>query len=100
MVNLEERERRVKRILKKLDLENRQDLEIQLTDEIKHAQALTIIQINPNLPDKAFDVEFAHELLHYLGLPHNETTRQINFSSTDSKRDLLSKALAKMVSES
>lgn len=99
MANLLERERRVKRILKKLGLDTRQDLDVRLTDKIKTGQALTIVEINPDLSDKAFDETFAHELLHYLGLEHNETTRQLSYSSTDPKKDILSKTLAKMVSE-
>jgi len=97
--SLSERERRVKRILKKLGLDSRQDLDVHFTDGVKYGQALTIIEINPNLSDKEFDETFAHELLHYLGLEHNETTRQISYSSANPEKDILSKTLAKMVSE-
>jgi hypothetical protein len=99
MTDLKERERRVKRILKKLGLDSRQDLDVHFTNVIKYGQAITIIEINPDLSDKEFDETFAHELLHYLGLEHNETTRQINYSSANPEKDILSKTLAKMVSE-
>ena len=103
MVELAEREARVKMYLKKLGLDKKTDLKVLLVGQTLHFRpvkvgfSLTIIRINPNLSDDEFDRTLAHELLHYLGIPHNETTRSIHFHSTSLRKDLLSKTLAEMM---
>ena len=96
---LKERHLRVRRYLRRLGLKNTSDLTVILTDKVKYGVAHTTIRVNPYLSDEVFDTTFAHELLHYFGVPHNESTRHVKFSSTSLKRDLISKALAKMLSE-
>lgn len=97
MADLGERQERVKRYLKRLGLDKKTDLAIALTTKVKYGSTRTLIKINPNLPDDQFDVTFAHELLHYFGVPHNETSRSIKFHSSSFRKDLLSKTLAEMM---
>ena len=94
-----ERHLRVRRYLKRLGLKNTKDLTVILTDKVKYGVTHTTVRVNPYLSDEVFDTTFAHELLHYFGVPHNESTRHVKFSSTSLRRDLISKALARMLSE-
>jgi hypothetical protein len=96
---LKERHQRVRRYLRKLGLKNTKDLTVVLTDRVKFGVTHTTVRVNPYLSDEVFDTTFAHELLHYFGVPHNESTRHVGFSSSSLRRDLISKALAKMLSE-
>lgn len=96
---LKERHLRVRRYLKRLDLKNTKDLTVILTDKVKYGVTHTTVRVNPYLSDEVFDTTFAHELLHYFGIPHNESTRHLGFSSSSLKRDLISKAVARMLSE-
>lgn len=61
--------------------------------------ACMTVRVNPYLSNEVFDTTFAHELLHYFGVPHNESTRHVGFSSNSLRRDLISKAVAKMLRE-
>ena len=97
MPDLQERQERVDGYLKKLGLDKKTDLKIILTEKVKYGVANTIIKINPNLSDDEFDINLCHELLHYLGIPHNETTRSIRYHSKSLRKDELSKTLAEMV---
>lgn len=96
---LAKRRGQIEAILKKLGLENKLDLMVWLTGDIKHGEHKSVIRLNPTLSDGVFLEVFAHELLHYLGLPHNESARQIKFSSTDGERDLITQALARLITE-
>ena len=96
---LKERHVRVRKYLKKLGLKNTNDLTVILTDKVKYGVAHTTVRVNPYLSDDAFDTTLAHELLHYFGVPHNESARRVGFSSSSLRRDLISKALARMLSE-
>jgi Zn-dependent peptidase ImmA (M78 family) len=91
------RQRQIKQYLKRLGLDSKTDLEFILTEDIQSAETRSIIRLNPNVSDKEFRHNVAHELLHYLGLNHNEDTRRIHYSSTSTEKDLLSKALAHML---
>lgn len=97
MANFGERQERVRLYLKKLGLDKKTDLAIALTTKVKYGSTHTLIKINPDLSDTEFDITFAHELLHYLGLPHSETTRSIKYHSKSLRRDILSKTLASMM---
>lgn len=97
MADLKEREERVRLYLKKLGLDKKTDLAIVLTTRVKYGSTHTLIKVNPDLPDDQFDVTLAHELLHYFGIAHNETSRSIKFHSTNLRKDLLSKTLAEMM---
>ena len=96
---LKERHLRVHRYLKRLGLKNTKDLTVILTDRVKYGVAHTTVRVNPFLSDDVFDTTFAHELLHYFGVPHNESARRVGFSSSSLRRDLISKALARMLSD-
>jgi hypothetical protein len=96
---LKERHLRVRRYLNRLGLKNTKDLTVILTDKVKYGVAHTTVRVNPYLSDEVFDTTFAHELLHYFGVPHNESTRHVGFSSNSLRRDLISKAVAKMLRE-
>jgi Zn-dependent peptidase ImmA (M78 family) len=97
MTDLAEREARVKAHLKKLGLDKKTDLKVILTKRVKYGSTRTFIHLNPDLSDDEFDVTLAHELLHYFGIPHNETTRSIRYHSKSLRKDLLSKTLAQMM---
>jgi hypothetical protein len=68
-------------------------------DRVKYGIAHTTVRVNSYLSNEVFDTAFAHELLHYFGIPHNESTRHARFSSNSLRRDLISKAVAKMLRE-
>ena len=96
---LKERHLRVRRYLNRLGLKNTNDLTVILTDRVKYGVTHTTVRVNPYLSDEVFDTTLAHELLHYFGIPHNESTRHVGFSSNSLRRDLISKAVAKMLRE-
>jgi hypothetical protein len=94
---LKERRIRANKILKKLGLHSKTDLTVILTPRIKYGVSHTTIKVNPYLSDKEFDMTMLHEILHFLGLPHNESTRKIHYSSADLKKDALPLALLQLL---
>ena len=94
---MKERRRRTIKILKKLGLNSKTDLTVVLTTKTKYGNSHTTIRVNPFLSDKEFDITLLHEILHFLGLPHNESTRHIHYSSTDLKKDALPLALLQLL---
>lgn len=93
---IERRKTEVDQALQVLGLHGTQVL---LTTDVKYAVCNSVIKINPNLPDKEFWVTLNHELLHDLGVPHNECTRRIGYSSKNLENDTLSAAFAQVVHE-
>lgn len=73
--------------------------QVILTSDVKYAVCNSVIKINPNLSDKEFWVTFCYELLHDLGIPHNECSRRIGYSSTNLENDVLSIAFAQVVKD-
>jgi len=97
---VKDRETEVMKLLKFLRLDHKTDLMIILDPHIKHGEHSSTIAVNPNLPNTEFLVTFAHEILHYKGLPHNCDTVDMYFNSKSLKGDLLSKTLAAMLAVS
>ena len=97
MANLKERQERIARYLKKLGLDKKTDLKIILTNRVKYGVAVTTIKLNPNLSDEEFDTNLGHELLHYFGIQHNETSRSIKYHSKSLRKDVLSKLMAELM---
>jgi len=93
---MERRKAQVDEALQVLGLEHTQ---VILTSDVKYAVCNSVIKINPNLSDKEFWVTFCHELLHDLGIPHNECSRRIGYSSTNLENDTLSVAFAQVVQD-
>ena len=93
-VKVKDREAEVRELLKHMGFNRKEDLTIMLDASRKHGFHESIIYVNPNLPDDLFWWTLAHELLHWLGLCHCEQSRQIGFSSTSFKKDVLSKVFA------
>ena len=97
---VKDREKEVKKYLKFLRLNHKDDLLIMLSPHVKHGEHSSTIVVNPNLPDTEFLVTFAHEILHYKGLPHNCDTLDIRYYSKTLKGDILSATLAAMLAVS
>lgn len=72
-------------------------IEIELTTEVETADCISHIRLNPNLSEDEFWQTFGHELLHDKGIPHNECTRKMGYSSKSLEKDVISAIFDQMI---